>query len=173
MNPVTFVTDASLDPLARRLRQLGYDVLVHRGARLEELFAAAATDGRTVLTRSARHPKRWAAVPALQVEGDDLAAQLRSARALGPASGAPLGRCTHCNHVLRSRSAFEAHGEVPGRVARGGSPLFSCTGCGQWFWLGSHTERLREWFTAAIGPLEGWPLSPNVGVSGQKPRGSL
>lgn len=169
MDPVTFVTDASLALLARRLRQLGYDVLVHRGARLEELLEAAARDGRTVLTRSGRHPKRWAAVPVARVTGTDTAEQLRVAVARGPASSAPLGRCSHCNHALRTRSMFEAHGEVPGRVARSGSPLWSCTGCGQWFWLGSHTDRLHAWFTAALGPIVGWPERP---APGQMPRAS-
>ena len=61
---------------------------------------------------------------------------------------------------LRARSAFEAHGEVPGRVARRGGPLWSCTGCGQWFWLGSHTDRLRGWFEGALGRAIEWPEIP-------------
>lgn len=170
MNATPFVTDASLGQLARRLRQLGYDVLVHRGARLEELLEAAARDGRTVLTRSARHPKRWAAVPALHLGDADLAEQLRKVTARALPSGPPLGRCSHCNHVLRSRSVFEAHGEVPGRVARGGTPLWSCTGCGQWFWLGSHTERLRAYFNGILGPIAGWPERSTLATKGQKTR---
>src|SRR5262249_39141672 len=39
--PTRFATDDSLDHLARRLRFLGFDVVTHKGARLEELFAAA------------------------------------------------------------------------------------------------------------------------------------
>ncbi|MFN8588452.1 MAG: Mut7-C RNAse domain-containing protein [Candidatus Eisenbacteria bacterium] len=170
MNATPFVTDASLGMLARRLRQLGYDVVVHRGARLEELLEAAARDGRTVLTRSARHPKRWAAVPALHLERGELAEQLRAVTSRAVPSGPPLGRCSHCNHVLRSRSTFEAHGEVPGRVARGGSPLWNCTGCGQWFWLGTHTERLRAFFTDILGPIAGWPERPEPPTSGQMAR---
>src|SRR5262245_19349889 len=50
--PTAFVTDSSLALVARRLRFLGYDVATHPGARLEELFAAAREQGRTVLTLS-------------------------------------------------------------------------------------------------------------------------
>lgn len=159
MTVVTYVTDASLAQLARRLRQLGFDVLVHRGARLEELLESAARDGRTVLTRSARHPKKWAAVPALCVSGDT-ARGVRTVVEHGEPSSPPLGRCSHCNAALRSRSAFEAHGEVPGRVARRGGPLSSCPDCGQWFWLGTHTEKLRAWFEEALGRPVDWPAAP-------------
>ncbi len=159
MSVVTYVTDASLAQLARRLRQLGFDVQVHRGARLEELLESASRDGRTVLTRSARHPGKWAAVPVLRVAGDT-AHGVRVVTAHGEPSGPPLGRCSHCNAALRSRSAFEAHGEVPGRVARRGGPLFSCPDCGQWFWLGSHTEQLRAWFETALGRPLDWPSAP-------------
>ena len=57
MAPARFVTDSSLDELARRLRFLGYDIVTLAGARLEELFVAGRRDGRTVLTLSARHPR--------------------------------------------------------------------------------------------------------------------
>ncbi len=160
MSPTRFVTDASLAQVARRLRQLGYDVELHRGARLEELLEVAARDARTVLTRSARRPRRWAATPVLQIGGADPAAAVRAVTEAAAPSGGPLSRCSHCNHPLRVRSPFEAHGEVPGRVARRGGPLWSCTGCGQWFWLGTHTERLRAWFEAALGRAVDWPEAP-------------
>lgn len=169
MTPTRFVTDASLALVARRLRQLGYDVELHRGARLEELLEAAARDGRTVLTRSARRPKRWGAVPAMQVDDTDPAAAVRAVAGQHEPSGGPLSRCSHCNHPLRVRSAFEAHGEVPGRVARRGGPLWSCTGCGQWFWLGSHTDKLRAWFEAALERAVVWPEAPPR-EEGRKPQ---
>src|SRR6266850_296581 len=64
MSPARFITDSSLDYLARRLRFLGFDVRTLEGARLEEVFSAARRDGRTVLKLSARHPRRFADVPA-------------------------------------------------------------------------------------------------------------
>lgn len=49
-----FLTDDSLALVARRLRALGFDVEVARGARLDELFEAARDSGATVLTLSDR-----------------------------------------------------------------------------------------------------------------------
>lgn len=148
-----FVTDASLDPLARRLRFLGYDVLTHPGARLEELFEAARRDARTVLTRSARHPRRHADVPAVHVGALELAPALRHVVRAHAPSGPRWSRCPRCNSALQARSAFEAHGEVPGRVVRRNPQLRSCPGCGQWFWTGSHVERLEAWFAEVLGAV--------------------
>lgn len=146
-----FLTDSSLEQLARRLRVLGHDVEVLRGARVEELFDQAARDGRTVLTLSTRHPKRWARVDVIPVPRGDEAAGLRAAAARGAAPGPPFSRCSRCNGSLAWRSAFEAHGEVPGRVVRSGRPLRSCTSCGHWYWLGSHAVRLTQWLESALG----------------------
>jgi uncharacterized protein with PIN domain len=153
-----FVTDASLEFVARRLRFLGYDVLTHPGARLDELFEAAAREGRTVLTLSERHPRRWAAIPCVRAERDDPAATLRAIVERHAPAGAPFSRCPRCNVSLRPRSAFEAHGEVPGRVTRSGSPLTWCPACGRWYWLGTHVTHLTRWLEDAIGrPLSALP----------------
>ena len=146
-----FLTDSSLEQLARRLRVLGHDVEVLRGARLEELFDQAERDGRTLLTLSGRHPRRWTSVDVVRVPRGDEAAGLRAAVARGAAPGPPFSRCSRCNGPLAWRSAFEAHGEVPGRVVRSGRPLRSCTSCGHWYWLGSHAVRLTEWLESALG----------------------
>ncbi len=151
MRPATrFVTDASLEQLARRLRFLGHDVVTHRGARLEELFEAAQLDGRTVLTLSSRHPKRYASVPALCVPRGDLAAALRAVTDQHAPAGAPWSRCPACNVALHTRSMFEARGEVPGRVTRMNVRLTWCPSCGQWYWPGSHVARLTEWLEATL-----------------------
>lgn len=163
--PTRFATDTSLDLLARRLRFLGYDVMTHRGARLEELFAAAASQGRTVLTLSARRPRPHAGVPVVQVARGDVATAVRAvADAYAPA-GPPWSRCPACNVSLHSRSAFEARGEVPGRVARLGVPFTWCPSCARWYWPGSHVARMNAWLESALGRPVPSP-GPEPGVNG-------
>lgn len=151
MPAARFVTDAALDRLARRLRFLGYDVVTHRGVRLEELFELAARDGRIVLTGSPRHPRRYAAIPAVHVAAADEAAALRRIAAEHEAASEPFTRCPRCNTALIQRSTFEARGEVPGRVTRSGSPLRYCPACGKWYWIGSHVARIAAWLEGALG----------------------
>ena len=146
-----FVTDSSLAFLARRLRFLGYDVLTLNRTRLDELFDLAARESRTVLTMSARQSKRWASVPVLRVRRDADAESVRAIAEAHEAAGPPFSRCPRCNHALQRRLAFEASGEVPGRVLRGAKTLHYCPVCGQWFWSGSHVARIRAWLETALG----------------------
>ncbi|MCC6350425.1 MAG: hypothetical protein IT347_12630 [Candidatus Eisenbacteria bacterium] len=156
MPPARFVTAASLEFVARRLRFLGFDVVTHPGARLEELFEAAEREGRVVLTTSTRHPRRWSHVAAVTVPGADPAAAVRAIANAHEPAGPPFSRCPRCNQALHRRTSFEAIGEVPGRVTRANALLTWCPACGQWYWTGSHTERLGKWFEAALGrPVTG------------------
>jgi uncharacterized protein with PIN domain len=156
MPPARFVADTSLDLLARRLRMLGYDVATFSGARLEELFEAGRREGRTVLTLSARHPRRFADVASILGPRADPAAALRSLAASHEPAGPPFSRCALCNAALQRRTPFEAVGEVPGKVLRGSTSLTYCPNCGKWYWEGSHVARLREWLARALGrPIPG------------------
>lgn len=155
MQPDRLVTDASLAHVARRLRLLGYDIDVHRGARLEELIEVALAEDRVVLTRSARRAPKHPGLRIVTLSGV-LAEDVKYVADTFTAASAPLRRCTTCNTPLQSRSAFEARGEVPGRVTRAGGPFTFCPGCGRWYWIGSHVRRIREWTTARLGrQLEG------------------
>jgi uncharacterized protein len=150
-----FITDSSLESLARRLRFLGHDVVTLPGARLEDVMAAARRDGRTVLTLSARRPRRWADVPALTVARDDEAGTVRALAARYPPEDPPFSRCSGCNTRLERRLAIEARGEVPGRVLRAARELRYCPGCGRWYWDGTHVRAIRDWLERAVGrPLE-------------------
>jgi len=146
-----FLTDDSLALVARRLRALGYDVQLARGARLEELFEAARSSGRTVLTLSTRRPGRKASVPVITLPRGDARGAVRELAARFEPAGPPFGRCLECNQPLQSRFAAEAIGEVPAAVARSAASLHHCPECGRWYWEGSHTARLREWLEAALG----------------------
>ena len=159
MPPSRFITDTSLELLARRLRMLGYDVATVPGARLDELFEAARREGRTVLTLSARRPPRWAEVPALRMPRGDPAAALREIAAAHEPAGPPFSRCPACNVALQRRTAFEAVGEVPGKVLRSATSLTYCPHCGKWYWEGSHVARMREWLERALGR----PLAEGTG----------
>jgi len=151
VNPARFVIDASLELLARRLRMLGHDVRSMRGARLEELLALAREEDRTLLTPSARHPKRFAGVRVLQVPREDPAGAVRQVAEHHEPAGPPFSRCPLCNTAFQRRHPLEASGEVPGRVLRAAAALAYCPQCGKWYWDGSHVARVRSWLSDALG----------------------
>src|SRR5262245_4177332 len=154
--PTRFVTDSSLAFLARRLRFLGYDVELLRGARLEDVLEAARADGRIVLTLSARHPRRYADVAVQTVTRESPRELVRAIAARAEPAGPPFSRCPQDNAALQRRHPFEARGEVPGRVLRSARTLTYCPSCGKWYWEGSHVARLRAWLEETLGhPLPG------------------
>jgi hypothetical protein len=154
-----FIADTSLEFVAHRLVFLGYDVTTMRGARLEELFAAARREGRTVLTLSARHPRRFADVAAVVMPRGDAEGAVRAIAQAHAPSGPPFSRCAPCNQALHVRHPIEARGEVPGRVLRSASALHYCPSCGKWYWEGSHVARLRAWLERALGRAIGGPAA--------------
>ena len=162
MQPDRFVTDSSLDFIARRLRFLGYDVSTLSGARLEELFDRAAADGGIVLSRSPRHPRRWGAVPLVVIDGADPSAAVRAIAARYAPAGSPFSRCPVCNVALRTRHPLEARGEIPGRVLRSIRTVSACPMCGKWYWEGTHVARIRAWLEDALGRALETPASGNA-----------
>jgi uncharacterized protein with PIN domain len=162
MQPDRFVTDSSLDFIARRLRFLGYDVATVGGARLEELFDRASADRATVLSRSPRHPRRWGAVPLVVLDGGDPVAAVRAIASRYVPAGAPFSRCPACNVALRTRHPLEARGEIPGRVLRSIRTVSACPMCGKWYWEGTHVARIRAWLEGALGRALAPPSGENA-----------
>lgn len=144
-----FVTDSSLALLARRLRLLGFDVECVASGGLEAVFEKARAEDRIVLTASARHPRRYAAVGAFRVARDPRSALRAVAERFEPESPA-LGRCSVCNAPLETWDASDAPLAVPADVRRAGARVEHCARCGRWYWRGSHVERMRAWVAEAM-----------------------
>jgi len=145
-----FLAETSLELLARRLRILGHDVEVVQGARIETLFEEARRLQRTALTTSSRHPRRYADVAVTVVPRDPIEA-VRAIDSRYAPLGAPYSRCASCNTELETRPASAAKGQAPDEIVRRAQRLAHCTGCGRWYWHGSHVDRLRAWFERALG----------------------
>jgi uncharacterized protein with PIN domain len=155
-----FLTDTSLEWLARRLRILGYDIRVMKGARLEQLFESACSDGRVVLTLSSRVPRRELSITRIVVNRADVSSTLRSIADSFEAGAMPFMRCPTCNGLLELYPLEHPPRPLPPGVPRDVRSLRSCTECGKWYWHGSHVDRLRAWFEHAIGRRLDAPQSP-------------
>jgi hypothetical protein len=154
-----FAADTSLAAFARRLRVLGYDVLVVPGATLERLCAVAAADGRTVLTLSRRVPRACArTMRRVVVRGleDDA---LRAIAAECPPGTRAFGRCTHCNALLGPPGSAAVIARAPVPPPAGVRVTGQCPDCRRCYWHGSHVDRLR----VRLGALLGRELGPPTG----------
>jgi hypothetical protein len=143
-----------LGGLARWLRALGYDTTWEAGIDDDELVRGAATEGRLVLTRDAALAARRAGESMLRVRADAPLDQLREVHARVPLSDrAAFTRCTRCNEPLTPVSPEQA--AVPPAVRAAEKELRRCPSCHRVYWEGSHTARMRDAWTAALGKENG------------------
>lgn len=142
--PLSFLADAHLGALARRLRLLGFDTLLATDGADRELAAIAAGQDRILLTRDRELLKhrqvrrgRFLRAQAPQAQLEELA-QRYSLRG----SEQPFSRCLECNGLLEPVPRTEVLASLPPAVAAGQQEFRRCSGCGRVYWPGSHWRRL-------------------------------
>jgi len=155
--PPRWLVDEMLGRLARFLRILGYDTVYARGIPDEEIRQRALSEGRTLITRDGPLAARTSG--AIVLVSTDLAGQLRELWAIRPElSRVPrFDRCTRCNGSLVpvEQAAARERG-VPVHVLETAAPgtVYGCSDCGQMYWEGTHTAKIRE-FLRATAPSGG------------------
>jgi uncharacterized protein with PIN domain len=140
-----FVADAMVGGLARWLRILGYDTTYDDSISDADLVRQSIQENRYILTRDQRIPEEWRISGCVILEAEDTESQLQEvAGRFGLKIGPRLfTRCTLCNAPLERVPPATVAGRVPEKV-RGLHDAFSaCSACGQIYWRGSHTERIR------------------------------
>lgn len=140
-----FVADIHLGRLARYLRLMGFDT-AYGLVDDEALAHLSRGERRILLTRDRGLLKRKevthgclvrATVPRQQLlevsRRFDLRRQL-----------APLSRCATCNGRLEEVAGAAVSTRVPPRAREHARSFRRCTGCGQVYWEGTHSVRIRQ-----------------------------
>ena len=146
-----WLADEMLGRLARFLRMMGLDTDSPTGLSDDALRARAQSEGRTLLTRDAALARRTPG--AVRLHALDLAGQLREFHQARPSIELRprFDRCTKCNgelHELSPTEARAAHIPDPVIDRPAPAPMFQCGACGQAYWEGSHTDRIRQFLDA-------------------------
>lgn len=145
-----FLADAMLGSLARKLRALGFDAAYYKSGNDAALLAAAAREGRVVLTADRDLATRAASKGVRAVlltqksDGARISAMSRACRDAGFAivRGEPL--CSVCGGDLEALRRSAVAGMVPPSVERRHRLFFRCLSCGKLYWRGSHWKKLRS-----------------------------
>lgn len=147
-----FVCDRHLGRLARALRQFGRDVLWRPDWRPEEILDAAREGDRAILTCDRGLLKRRETGCGLLVRSRSLDEQLVEVLGRFRLGGRIdlFGRCSLCNGLLRPAGRDEVRDSVPEQTLRWRSVYHVCIDCGHVYWEGTHTERIRRRFAAAL-----------------------
>ena len=148
MSEERLVLDVMLGKLTTYLRMCGYDAVYAGEEGLEaddEIRARARSAGRTLLTRD----RELAAGTddAILLESKAIEGQLAECAGAGLALSLPAepDRCSVCNgRIVAAETAPEHAPDDVGTV-------WQCGDCGQYFWKGSHWDRVRETLRRATG----------------------
>ena len=147
----TFIADAMLGSLARKLRIFGFDTLYVDGGDDAELEALSRRERRIILTADRRlvgHAE-LTGVRVILVDGRTDRARLRSVLRRAGVSPSMLGaraasRCAVCNGELATIARREAAEGVPPKVFARHRLFFRCASCCRLYWRGKHWDRLRS-----------------------------
>ncbi len=141
-----FLVDAMLGGLARWLRILGFDAAFDPTIPDENLVRRSLEEGRQILTRDRRLREEWTVSNCTVLESEDLEEQLQEivARFSLREKVALFSRCPLCNMPLKPLPGEEARARVPPGVHERQDSFLHCPECGQVYWEGSHTERIRR-----------------------------
>ncbi|HIJ72904.1 MAG TPA: Mut7-C ubiquitin/RNAse domain-containing protein [Candidatus Hydrogenedentes bacterium] len=146
-----FVCDVHLGKLARRLRLLGFDVLLAEELDDGELVDLAEMAKRILLTRDRGLLMRKRLTRGILIRHTEAAEQAEEIldRLDLRKTCAPFTRCTACNGLLQTvnkgEDGFaEIRDKIPEKVLGWRQEYSVCTSCGKVYWKGSHYEKLAE-----------------------------
>lgn len=150
MTDEQFLLDVMLGKLATYLRLCGYDTVYAQEEGIEAddaLKQFAESEQRRLVTRDQELAARTEG--ALLLETRDVADQLAELAAHGVAIELPAEpqRCSLCNGLVRTLGDDEGR---PDHAPDDIEPIWQCRACEQYFWKGSHWERMGD-IVASVG----------------------
>jgi hypothetical protein len=145
----SFLADAMLGSVARKLRIFGFDTLYIAHAQDDEILKTGIEQGRVILTADKELFKRVikAGVRGVLVSGagdlEDLV-HILSKNGITSLDLDGIGsRCSVCNGLLQEKRSEQVKNGVPGKVAKLHRKFYQCTACGKVYWEGGHLRRIK------------------------------
>ncbi|MEW6604403.1 MAG: Mut7-C RNAse domain-containing protein [Thermoproteota archaeon] len=145
----SFVADAMLGSVARKLRIFGFDTLYFPHTHDDEILKIGIEQNRVILTADKELFKRVvkAGADGVLVSGagdiEDLVHILAKNGVTSVSLDGIDSRCSMCNGLLEAKTPEQVRDSLPGRVAELQSEFYRCASCGKVYWEGGHLRRIR------------------------------
>ncbi len=146
----TFVVDAMLGNIAKKLRLLGYDSEYSSDISDDEIILKAKTENRILLTKDEPLLKKAKkqAISSIQIKNEkeleQLAQIFRNFNLSKVVISGNTSRCTDCNGKLETIEKNLVIDKVPNGVLEKVNEFWKCTNCDKIYWEGTHIERLQR-----------------------------
>jgi uncharacterized protein len=149
----SFVVDAMLGNLAKKLRILGYDSKYFSSIEDDKLILIAKNEKRIILTKDDHLTKIAEKQNAnfVLIRGNDELEQIVQINAKIKLDRFVMdtnnSRCIACNGNLQSVEKYRIIGKIPEGVLEREKMFWMCDSCKKIYWEGTHFEKLREFAT--------------------------
>ena len=158
-----FICDDNLGKLARYLRIMGFDTSFKEPISDSDLLAAAASEGRFLLTRDSHILDKKHPFGVMHLTVDDPPAQIAMVIGSLGIQVRPedfFSRCSRCNDICHPVKKEEVVDRAFPFILKTQELISECPSCRRLYWRGSHYRRLLDELKSAI-PREcvigSWP----------------
>ncbi len=149
INQYSFIVDAMLGKIARKLRIFGFDTIYHPNIDDMDILDSSKHYGRIVLTSDKTLFRRCkknglnATLIDKRTEIENLVTIFRSLDIKSVNSQELPHLCTCCNgllHTIIDKKFIK--NQVPDRLFRSKNIFYKCADCNKVYWMGSHMEHI-------------------------------
>ena len=150
----TFLVDAMLGNLAKKLRLMGFDSFYSSSIVDEKLLSKARTEKRIIITKDEQLSKvaKKMDIPLVLITSNDEIEQVLEINKIVNvgkcAISANISRCTACNGGLQKIEKNLVLEKIPKSVLENNNDFWICKDCNQIYWEGSHIENLQKFVVA-------------------------
>jgi len=143
---IRFILDVHLGKLAKHLRLLGFDTLYSNSFEDEEIAVIAQKEKRIILTRDIGLLKRKIVTHGHYVKsrnpGEQIGEVIHRFDLLRTIK--PFSRCIRCNTSLKKIKKEHIPEHVPEKIKKKYNNFYSCPGCQNIYWKGSHWKHMLK-----------------------------
>lgn len=146
----TFLADAMLGSVARKLRIFGFDTLYIKHIHDDEILKIGIEENRIILTCDKELFKRIVKAGAHGVllkcsdDFEDIIHILSKYEITSVSFDTMNSRCSVCNGLLVKKKRVNIKGYIPPNVMKLHNEFFKCVNCNKIYWKGSHVTRIRS-----------------------------
>ena len=152
---LTFIVDAMLGKLAKKLRLLGFDSIYSSDIEDQEILDIAKKDNRILITKDVQLAQKASkhqisTIPITKSEELDQFIQINEKVKLGQCTiSGSHSRCPQCNGELEYTELKKITGKVPDGVLERNEDFWTCKICKKIYWEGTHIKNLQK-FTSKL-----------------------
>ncbi|MDG0815554.1 Mut7-C RNAse domain-containing protein [Bdellovibrio svalbardensis] len=142
---IAFLVDENLLGLLRKLRMMGVDSIALKETSDKEIYFAAASQKRIILTKDQKFYRTIPSGEAYLVQSEKPQEQLiEILKTFSDLGNIPLSRCFECNTIIAKIPKESLKDRVDPNTFRFYQNFFECPTCHRVYWEGSHFKKLRE-----------------------------